>query len=144
MPIRPPEYMLIDLTIGFILSILTILMTRRFRPAKEYRFYAVALAGAAMIYVVFAMRAEVEQARWLGIEGLGLLAFGFIAYLGATRSAWFLVGGWIAHVAWDVAIHGYGTTPFVPAPYPMWCLVYDLVVALYIAVRMRKWPKRAQ
>jgi len=136
---RPTEFLIIDLTVGVFLALLTIVVVRRQGVIREHRFYSVALAGAALLYVIFAMRAETEPARWLGIESLGFLAYGFVAYLGYTRSAWILVAGWLAHVAWDVALHGFGTTPFVPRPYPTWCAAYDVVIALYVALRVRFW-----
>ncbi len=139
MSVRPLEYLVLDLLVGAVLALAAIRFGRRLQPAREHRFYAVGLIAAAFIYVVFSLRADAYL--WLAVEGGGLVLFGSLAYLGLTRSAWFLVAGWLAHVVWDVGLHYGMNTPFVPAPYPGWCLSFDVVIAVYIAVRRKKWPR---
>ncbi len=137
---RPTEYVLIDLALGAALALVTIRASRGMPPAKERRFYAVLLVGAAAVYLIFALRGE--AGAWVGVEAAGVAAYGFIAYLGASRSAWWLAAGWLAHVAWDVALHTTDATLFVPAFYPMVCVSYDVIVAVYILRRRKAWPVR--
>ncbi|GEM_PF-325540 len=137
---RPPEFILIDLALGAALALVTMRASRKMPPAKERRFYAVLLGGAAAIYLVFALRGG--AGAWIGVEAAGVAAFGLVAYLGATRSAVWLAAGWLAHVGWDVALHGAAST-FVPAFYPMFCVSYDVLVAAHLIRRRKAWPVRA-
>ncbi|WP_457654686.1 DUF6010 family protein [Rhodocaloribacter sp.] len=139
---RPPEFLLIDLALGAAPALVTIRASRGMPPAKERRFYAVLLVGAAAVYLVFALRGRAGV--WVGVEAAGVAAYGLVAWLGATRSAWWLAAGWLAHVAWDVALHATGATPFVPAFYPMFCVSYDVLVAVYIIRRRKAWRVRAR
>ena len=139
---RPPEFILIDLALGAALALATIRASRRMPPAKERRLYAVVLVGAAAVYLVFALRGG--AGAWIGVEAAGVAAYGLVAYLGATRSAWWLAAGWLAHVGWDVALHGAAATPFVPLFYPMFCVSYDVLVAVHIIRRRKAWRVRAR
>lgn len=54
--------------------------------------------------------------------------------LGFFRSPWFLVGVWFFHPVWDMLPR------VLPAPnsdFPLACLIYDLIVALYLAWAVR-------
>lgn len=135
---RPPQYLILDLIVGSALAVFVILYTRRFPASRERRFYAVGLGVAAFIYLIFGMRAG--SMGWLGIETAGVVLYGLLAWLGLVRSPWFLVAGWLLHVAWDVGLHA--TALFVPAPYPGWCLAFDVIVAAYLAVRRKRWAVR--
>jgi hypothetical protein len=137
---RPPEFILIDLALGAALALATIRVSRRMPPTKERRLYAVVLVAAAAVYLVFALRGG--AGAWIGVEAAGVAAYGLVAYLGATRSAWWLAAGWLAHVGWDVTLHGASATPFVPLFYPMFCVSYDVLVAAYVVTRRKAWPAR--
>lgn len=110
----------------------------RQRPAAgERRGYAFALVVAAAVYLGLALPSL--DAAWLLVEAGGVVLFSLLAWLGRTRSAWWLSLGWVAHVAWDLALHGGGEPAFVPAWYPLLCTGFDPVVAAAIAWRMRRW-----
>lgn len=129
------------------MALITIQATRRFSLARERRFYAVALGVAAFLYLVFAMRGG--GLRWIGIETAGLVAFGLLAWRGASaqrppaQSALWLAAGWLLHTAWDVLLHVGGAASFVPPFYPMLCLAYDVVVAFYLITRRGPWARAA-
>ena len=72
------------------------------------------------------------------IELIGVVVFTLIAVLGLRVSIWFLALGWTAHVLWDVLLHLVREQPFVPDWYPVACISFDLIVAGYIAVKLRK------
>ena len=78
-------------------------------------------------------------ARWTAVELGGVALSGGAAWLGWKVSPWFLAAGWLAHVGWDVGLHGGGDTPFVPAWYPVACIAYDVAAGLYLAWRSRSW-----
>ena len=72
--------------------------------------------------------AALRRPEALGVEAVGLLVYGAAAILGARRFPVLIGVGWLAHVAWDLA---------VPRPdpsyvwwwYPPLCLGFDLVIA---------------
>ena len=94
-------------------------------------FYALALIIAASIYVAFSFLSQ--NTTWIFTEIIGVIIFSIIAFLGVKFSLWFLAIGWLIHPAWDLLIDNHNLTAFVPQWYPMVCIGYDIVIALYIA-----------
>lgn len=121
------------LLLGAGLGVGLALWMRRRPPAAERRTYAVGLAAAAAVYVVFALTAG--RVGWLLLETGGLALFASLAWLGQTRSRWWLAAGWLVHVAWDLALHPGGSPGFVPAWYPPLCAGFDPVVAAAVVWR---------
>lgn len=63
-----------------------------------------------------------------------------MAWAGAGGWPALLATGWLAHVGWDVLLHG-PETPFVPAVYPDLCVGFDLMVAGALAhITLRRPP----
>jgi hypothetical protein len=61
-----------------------------------------------------------------------------LALLGWKRSPWFLAVGIATHgIAWD-AWH-FKTSPFIPDWYCVFCLAIDLTLAVYVALRVRRY-----
>ncbi len=109
-----------------------LLRRRRAQP------YAVGLVMAALIYVGFSI-ADFNLA-WVGIELVGLLIFSVIVFFAFKYSPYVLALGWAAHAVWDVTLHNAKATPFVPRWYPMVCIGFDLAIAVYLLVRVSRWP----
>ncbi len=118
---------MIAIVIGAGLGLLLVAWARRRSVSRERRVYAVGLVVAAGLYVAFAVRSS--DPAWIGLEVAGLAAFAFMAWLGYTRSRWWLTVGWLVHVIWDIGLHGGGEPAFVPAWYPLLCAGFDPVVA---------------
>jgi len=110
---------------------------RRRPPAGERRGYAVGLAVAAAIYLGFALRDP--DPGWLLVEAGGVGVFSVAAWLGYARSPWWISGGWIAHVGWDLLLHGGGHPGFVPEWYTLLCAGLDPVLGLAVPLRMGAW-----
>ena len=127
---------MLDFIIGALFGALFIYLLRRWKLEAGFRIYAVALIVAALIYQGFALNAA--DARWLGYEAAGVLAYGALALLGLRYSPWLIAAGWALHVLWDVLLHSAEATPFVPAWYPGICIGFDLAVAVYLAYRLRR------
>lgn len=109
---------------------------RRRGRRREPRVFAVGLVVAALIYVGFAVVAL--EWGWLLVEAAGLVAYTAFAVLGLRLSPWWLALGWAAHPAWDVFLHLTGPAPGIaPAWYAVACISFDILVAGYIAVRIR-------
>jgi hypothetical protein len=75
---------------------------------------------------------------WLILEVGGFVLFSLVALLGLRRSMWFVVVGWAAHPVWDVVLHKVLSVGFVPEWYPVGCAGFDLLLAVYIARRVRE------
>jgi hypothetical protein len=97
--------------------------------------WALALLGAALIYVGFALRSP--TLNMLSLEAVGLIIYGPFVWLARLRSPWYLVAGWLGHIAWD-ALQPASARVFVPAWYPAACAGFDLVVAIWLAVALRR------
>ena len=113
-----------------------IVFARRGGLRVERRVFAVGLAVAAALYMVFALIGwDVSGIR---TEALGLAAFGMIALLGGRQWPWLLVIGWVLHVGWDVEMHLTTRTAYIGAWYPTLCISFDLAVAGYFGWRLRE------
>lgn len=127
------ESSMIPAIVGGAASLLTVFIWQQYSRQQAERWYAAALIIAALIYVGFALAWE-PTAIWLELGGVFL--YTAFALLGLRYSPWFLALGWLAHVGWDIGVHG-DHTAYVPSWYPLLCLVYDLVIAAYIIYRHR-------
>jgi hypothetical protein len=92
--------------------------------------FAVGLVVASLIYVVFALMADEGQSAL--IEAGGVAAFAILVAAGLRGSIYWLATGWIAHVAWDLALHPVDDTGYAPWWYPVLCIGFDLLVAGFI------------
>jgi len=125
----------LQLRLGVICCGVLIFLARRQSPKHELRLYAVSLIIAALIYVGFTARGA--AAAWLVLELAGLIVFTLLAWLGLKMSALILALAWAAHAAWDVFLHKLLDVAFVPDWYPLVCVGFDLLLAGYIAVRIK-------
>lgn len=110
----------------------------RIGRTKPLAWWALGLAVAAGLYVVFAL------ARGDGVDALieagGVMLYGAVAWLGVRRGSEGLVAvGWALHPAWDLGVH-LGTGVEAPAWYIWLCLSFDLVVAGALLVRAHRHP----
>lgn len=127
------------LLLGLVLGVLFIVLAR-LRPRVERLILAVGLVVATLFYLGSAATGR-APASWLGIELLGVAAFGLVAWLGMRGSAWWLVVGWALHPVWDVGLHLVGAgSAFAPAWYAVNCISFDLLVAAYVAWRFGGAP----
>lgn len=127
---------LFQLILGVVLAFLFVAFARTRGPRREPFIYSVGLIVAALLYVGFSLAGASSQ--WFMIELIGLVVFSLIAVLGLRVSLWFLTIGWVLHVSWDVLLHLMKEQPFVPNWYPVVCISFDLIVAGYIATKLRK------
>lgn len=98
-------------------------------------FHALLLAAIAWIYVGFALQDGRGSA--MVVESLVAFAFFVTALFGLVHAPYVIAAGFVAHALWDVLHHdsvaGIGTS--LPAWYPRFCAVYDVVhAALFLAL----------
>lgn len=126
------------LLIGAIISLALVLLARTKGPEGERRIYAVGLIGAALLYLIFGLVGG-ASARWLAVEGLGVIIYGALAWAGLRWRPWLLALGWAAHAGWDVLLHLNGAgAEYTPFGYQWLCLSFDLVVAVAVLVSLKR------
>ena len=97
-----------------------------------YPFWAILLALAAGVYIGFAVVDENTEEYYL--QWAVALIFAGIAFLGVWISPNFLVLGWLAHAIWDL-LHHYKTFETKTSSwYPVFCLIYDVIIAAFLLV----------
>lgn len=121
--------MLRDVSTGLGASAVTIAIALLLPPAARIPLLGVALGVAAGVYPGFAHGGT--PARERAIQWAAAVAFAAVATAGIVFSAWWLTIGWILHAAWDALHHAGRRGTWVPNHYPMFCLSFDLVLALY-------------
>lgn len=110
----------------------------------ERAWLAFFLAGMPIVYVVRWLVAHPPGAphRDLWLELLGLAAYGAVAITGWRRQPVLLAVGIAAHgVAWD-SWHLYFGSAYVPAWYALGCLLVDVGLGAYLALRYAPAPPR--
>ena len=124
-----------------------ILLRRRSGPGSraERIMWATFLALMPVVYVAAWIRTGVAREA-LGVEIVGLVAFGLAALLGRV-SPWFLVAGIGAHGLWDawhIAQPAFLGPRYLTRWYAVFCLVVDLAFAAYAAYVLRNLAAGSQ
>jgi hypothetical protein len=122
----------IEIVVGLFLGVGFVLIVRMSRSYA--RSFAIGLVVTALIYVGLAIFKG--SGRWILIELAGVAIFAVFAWLGLRKSGWMLALGWALHPLWDAGLHDY-STQFVPHWYIGGCIGFDLLVAIYIAFRVK-------
>ncbi len=123
---------------GYAGSALLIVLLRLLRRGARFERVYLGLFLAAMPWVYIANAILVHSQSWLPLEIVGAVVFTGLAVHGVWRSPWSLVGGILLHgVVWDLSHHT--RTPFMPDWYTIGCLVADVLLAAYAALRVERW-----
>lgn len=104
----------------------------------ELRF-GLGLAIASLLYVIFALAQGAARAALMEAGGVAL--FGAVVVAGIRWSPYWLAAGWLAHVAWDLALHPIDHSGYAPWWYPVLCIGFDLMVAGFIMAGSPTRPK---
>jgi hypothetical protein len=118
---------------GAILALVLIGVAHLLRPYARPILFGMLLL-AALAYVLFAIRGR-AGASWIAIELAGVVLFGTIGWKGLRDSTGWLAAAWALHPLWDIGLHYFGPgIAFVhPLRYPIPCVSFDLLVAVYAA-----------
>lgn len=121
------EYM-----IGLILALAVVGLASALGLDRERGFYPIVLMVIASYYVLFA--AMGASSRTLVIEILVACGFLLAAALGFRKSLWFVVAGLVGHGVFDFFHHVFIQNPGVPAWWPGFCLAFDALLGVVLAV----------
>ena len=108
--------------------------------AYERCMFAIGLIVATGVYLAFAI--WWQQVDWILIEFFAVLFNLLFVYLAIRFSIYWLVFAWAAHPFWDLYIHLIGPASyFTPSWYPVFCMAFDLFVAVIILKRQKDWRR---
>lgn len=129
------EYM-----IGLILALAVVGLASALGLDRERGFYPIVLMVIASYYVLFA--AMGASSRTLVIEILVACGFLLAAALGFRKSLWFVVAGLVGHGVFDFFHHVFIQNPGVPAWWPGFCLAFDALLGVVLAVGLVRRRER--
>jgi len=117
--------------IGIVIALAVSLSATFIGFDKDRAFYPTVLAVIASYYVLFAvMGGSIETVL---LELAGMFAFMGVAALGFKRNLWLVVAALFVHGIFDVFHGNFISNPGVPIWWPMFCLTYDFVAAVYLS-----------
>jgi hypothetical protein len=103
---------------------------------RDRAFYPILLIVIVSYYGLFA--AMGGSVKVLLIETLFITAFTGVAIIGLKRNLWFVVGALMVHGVFDFFHNHLIHNPGVPVWWPMFCLSYDTMAAVYLAWLLKK------
>ncbi len=127
--------------IGLILSVAVAGFATAIGLDRERAFYPTVLIVIASYYVLFAVMGGSSQALLVEI----IVATGFLVFavLGFKRSLWFAVAAIVGHGVFDFVHHWFIENPGVPFWWPGFCLTFDVILGVWLAVRLMRGTSSA-
>ena len=107
---------------------------------RERAFYPTVLIVIASYYVLFA--AMGASRRTLIIESVVAGGFLLVAVLGFRKNFWLVVAALIGHGVFDFVHRFFIDNPGVPHWWPGFCLAFDVLLGVFLAVRLIRHPER--
>jgi hypothetical protein len=107
---------------------------------RERAFYPTVLIVISSYYVLFA--AMGASRRTLIIEIVVASGFLLVAVLGFRKDFWLVVAALIGHGIFDFVHHLFIDNPGVPHWWSGFCLAFDALLGVFLAVRLIRHPER--
>ncbi|NJD06576.1 MAG: hypothetical protein FIA97_08755 [Methylococcaceae bacterium] len=120
--------------IGGLLAAATALFAGSLGFARDRSFFPTILIVIATYYVLFAAMGGSGPALWA--ESAIALGFAAVAVLGFRAGLGWVAAALAGHGVFDVFHHHLVDNPTVPAWWPGFCLSFDLVLGLALAIRL--------
>jgi hypothetical protein len=109
---------------------------------RDRVFYATLLIVVATYYILFAaMGGSTSALIW---ESVVACAFAVIAVAGYKKSCWLIAAGLIGHGLFDSVHHLLVRNPGVPVWWPGFCLSFDVLAGLFLAVLLLRRSRHAK
>ena len=103
---------------------------------RERVFYPTLLIVVAHYYILFGVMGSSPPA--LAWECLAAIAFLALAVAGFKKSLWLIVAGLAAHGIFDFFHHRLIHNPGVPAWWPGFCLAFDVLAGIFLALLLMR------
>ena len=126
--------------IGLILSLAVAGFAAASGFDRERAFYPTVLIVIASYYVLFA--AMGASSRTLIVEIAVASGFLLVAVLGFRRNVWLIVAALVGHGVFDFVHHLFIDNPGVPHWWPGFCLAFDGLLGVFLAVHLIRHPER--
>jgi len=126
--------------IGLILSLAVAGFAAVIGFDRERAFYPTVLIVIASYYVLFA--AMGGSGRTLIIEIVVAGGFLLAAVFGFRKNFWLVVAALIGHGVFDFVHHFFIDNPGVPHWWSGFCLAFDALLGVFLAVRLIRHPER--
>jgi hypothetical protein len=107
---------------------------------RERTFYPTVLIVIASYYVLFA--ATGASRRTLIVEIVVAGGFLLVAVLGFKDNFWLIVAALVGHGVFDFIHRFFIDNPGVPHWWPGFCLAFDALLGVFLAVRLIRHPER--
>jgi len=120
--------------VGVLLGFAVPLFARAVGFDRDRSFYTVVLVVTASYYDLFAIMGGSTHA--LLSELVATTVFVVLSAVGFRRNLWLVVMGLVAHGIFDLVHGGLIDDPGVPHWWPMFCLMFDVAAAAYLAWRL--------
>ena len=123
---------------GLILSLAVAIFAAIIGFDRERAFYPTVLIVIASYYVLFAVMGASRHT--LNIEIVVAGVFFLVAVLGFRSNFWFVVAALIGHGIFDFVHRFFIDNPGVPQWWPGFCLAFDVLLGIFLAVRLIRHP----
>jgi len=126
---------------GIVTALAIIIVTRLLSKYFTVKLMATTiLVAIAFIYVGFSLKDNPQSL--VVLEVLVALLFYFAAVIGYTRNGFAIAYGIILHGVWDISHHnGFLVGTHIPAYWPSFCLVVDIIDGLYFLIVFKRQKK---
>jgi len=131
-----------EYVIGFILAAAVIGLATGIGLGRERSFYPTVLIVIGSYYVLFAAMAASRQT--LVVESVVASIFLVFGVFGFKRNLWLVVVALIGHGIFDFVHHFFIDNPGVPHWWPGFCLAFDAILGVFLAVRLLRHPRLSE
>ncbi len=125
------KMMWMNLIKGCLLAIITIGISLLLPEMIQQIYFAILLGVAAGVYIGFAI---VDQQNLI-LEIVVAISFAITALFSFVITPLLLAIGWLFHALWDFLHHQDKILTKTSESYPVLCLSYDVVLAIYLLIR---------
>ncbi|WP_334187383.1 hypothetical protein [Noviherbaspirillum sp.] len=125
-----------DYLIGLVLAVAACGAARLIGFDRERVFYPTMLVVIATYYVLFAVIGG--DGRTLSLESIIASAFIGAAVAGFRSNLWIVVAALAGHGIFDFMHHQFLRNDGVPVWWPGFCLVFDVIAAIFLGVLLLK------
>ena len=118
--------------IGVGLALLVCVFARLVGFDRDRVFYPAMVVVVATYYILFAVMGS--SMRALGMESAAAVAFLVLAVVGFRKNLWLIAAALAGHGVFDFFHNRFIQNPGVPVWWPGFCLSYDVLAGVFLAM----------